>query len=88
MASMLVHRLSACRPSGSTAGRNHGGRHADELAGTGRRGMGAASLASRIDEPRFWYSLFGWQIPGRLTSSGTFHDRKSLGSVYTLQRKR
>ena len=23
-----------------------------------------------------------------LSSSGTFHDRKSLGSVYTLQRKR
>ena len=29
-----------------------------------------------------------WPNRIRLTFSGTFHDGKSLGSVYTLQRKR
>jgi hypothetical protein len=45
----------------------------------------SATCWSRLDPILFMpFSL----ASRRLTSSGTFHDRKSLGSVYTLQRKR
>ena len=36
----------------------------------------------------FGFAQRGDKTTGRPSSSGTFHDRKSLGSVYTLQRKR
>ena len=44
-----------------------------------------ATCWSRLDPILFMpFSL----ASRRLTFSGTFHDGKSLGSVYTLQRKR
>ena len=55
-----------------------------ESGGPGVGGKPAQGTPNR----EFGFDQRGDKPQDALSSSGTFHDRKSLGSVYTLQRKR